>query len=212
MRTPVLDVFRPFLWLLARFYWRVRFEGVEHIPPGGPLVIAPNHLTFADPVLVCIPIRFPVHFMAWDALFEIPGLAWLIRRLRAFPVQLKTTDARSTREAVRILGSGAAVMIFPEAGRSLDGSLQRFQPGAFRLACALNVPVLPVTILGGHAAWPPGRVLPRPGRLTIIYHPVVEPPTAPDARTAAQALLRLVRAAIAAPLPPGPSQSAVDLQ
>ena len=212
MRTPVLDVFRPFLWLLARFYWRVRFEGVEHIPPAGPLVIAPNHLTFADPVLVCIPIRFPVHFMAWDALFEIPGLAWLIRRLRAFPVQLKPTDTRSTREAVRLLRSGAAVMIFPEAGRSLDGSLQRFQPGAFRLACALNVPVLPVTILGGHAAWPPGRVLPRPGRLTIIYHPVVEPPTAPDARAAAQALLRVVRAAIAAPLPPGPSQSAVDPQ
>jgi 1-acyl-sn-glycerol-3-phosphate acyltransferase len=212
VRTPVLDVFRPFVWLLARLYWRVRFEGVEHIPPAGPLVIAPNHLTFADPVLVCIPIRFPVHFMAWDALFEIPGLAWLIRRLRAFPVQLKTTDTRSTREAVRILGSGAAVMIFPEAARSLDGSLQRFQSGAFRLACALRVPVLPVTILGGHEAWPPGRFLPRPGRLTIIYHPVVEPPTVPDARAAAQTLSRLVRAAIAAPLPPGPSQSAVDPQ
>jgi len=109
VRTPVLDVFRPFLWLLARLYWRVRFEGVEHIPPGGPLVIAPNHLTYADPVLLCLPIRMPVHFMAWDALFEIPGLAWLIRRLRAFPVQLKRPDPRSTREAVRLLGAGAVV-------------------------------------------------------------------------------------------------------
>ena len=212
MRTPVLDVFRPFLWLLGRLLWRVRFEGVEHIPPGGPLVIAPNHLTYADPVLVCLPIRFPVHFMAWDALFEIPGLAWLIRRLRAFPVQLKTADTRSTREAVRLLRSGAAVMIFPEAGRSPDGSLQRFRPGAFRLACALKIPVLPVTILGGHEAWPPGRILPRPGRLTIIYHPVVEPAATADARAAAQALSRRVRAAILAPLPPGRRESAVDPQ
>ena len=52
MRTPVLDVFRPFVWLVARLYWRVRFEGVEHIPARGPFVIAPNHLTYADPVLV----------------------------------------------------------------------------------------------------------------------------------------------------------------
>jgi 1-acyl-sn-glycerol-3-phosphate acyltransferase len=212
VRTPVLDVFRPFLWLLARLLWRVRFEGVEHIPPGGPLVIAPNHLTYADPVLVCLRIRFPVHFMAWDALFEIPGLAWLIRRLRAFPVQLKRADTRSTREAVRLLRSGAAVMIFPEAGRSPDGSLQRFRPGAFRLACALKIPVLPVTILGGHEAWPPGRILPRPGRLTIIYHPVVEPPATADAREAAQALSRRVRVAILASLPPGRRESAVDPQ
>src|SRR2546428_13938307 len=100
-------------------------------------------------------------------------------------------------------------MIFPEAGRSLDGSLQRFQHGAFRLACALKVPVLPVTILGGHQAWPPGRVLPRPGRLTIIYHPVIEPPMSPDARAAAQALLRLLRAPRAPPPPPRAGAAAV---
>src|SRR5207245_11151490 len=125
--------------------------------------------------------------------------AWLSRRLRAFPVQLKRPDPRSTREAVRLLGAGAVVMIFPEAGRSLDGSLQRFQSGAFRLACALKVPVLPVTILGGHEAWPPGRILPRPARLTVHYHPVIEPLPPHDARPAPQALWRRARAAIAPP-------------
>ena len=69
---------------------------------------------------------------------------------------------------MRLLDDGHAVMIFPEASRSPDGKLQRFKLGAFRLACARSVPVLPVTILGGHEAWPPGRVLPRPGRLTIV--------------------------------------------
>ena len=103
-------------------------------------------------------------------------------------------------------------MIFPEAGRSPDGSLQRFRPGAFRLACALKIPVLPVTILGGHEAWPPGRILPRPGRLTIIYHPVVEPPATADPREAAQTLSRRVRVAILASLPPGRRESAVDPQ
>ena len=201
MGTPVLNAFRPFIHLGARLYWRIRLEGTHHIPTDGPLIIAPNHVTYADPVLVCIPIRFAVHFMAWDALFQIPGLAWLIRRLRAFPVQIESSDPRSTREAVRLLQSGRALMIFPEAGRAPDGRLQRFRPGAFRLACALKVPVLPVTIVGGHASWPPGRMLPKPGRLRIVYHPIVSPPDEADPRTAARVLARLVRDAIAASLP-----------
>ena len=201
MRTPVLDAVRPFIRLGARLYWLMRLEGVEHIPHDGPLIIAPNHVTYADPVLICIPIRLPVHFMAWDALFSVPGLAWLIRRLRAFPVQLESADPRSTREAVRLLQSGSTVMIFPEAGRSPDGRLQRFRPGAFRLACSLKVPVLPVTILGGHDAWPPGRFLPRPGTLSIVYHPVIFPPEESDVRAAARVLTAQVRDAIASRLP-----------
>ena len=201
MRTPVLDTLRPFVRFGARIYWRIQFEGIQHIPTDGPLIIVPNHVTYADPVLVCLPIHLRVHFMAWDALFEVPGLSWVIRRLRAFPVQLKSADPRSTREAVRLLQTGQCVMIFPEAGRSPDGRLQRFRPGAFRLASSLQVPVLPVTILGGHDSWPPGRVLPRPGRLSIVYHPVILPPKEPDAHVAARVLGRQVRDAIASRLP-----------
>jgi 1-acyl-sn-glycerol-3-phosphate acyltransferase len=201
VRTPVLDTLRPFVRFGARIYWRIQLEGIQHIPTDGPLIIAPNHVTFADPVLVWLPIHLRVHFMAWDALFEIPGLSWVIRRLRAFPVQLESADPRSTREAVRLLQTGQSVMIFPEAGRSPDGRLQRFRPGAFRLASSLQVPVLPVTILGGHDSWPPGRVLPRPRRLSIVYHPVILPPKEPDARVAAHVLARQVRDAIASRLP-----------
>ena len=201
MPTPVLDVVRPALRLGARLYFGVRFEGVRNIPLEGPLVIAPNHVTFADPVLVTIPIRRPVHYMAWDALFDIPLFSWLIRRLRAFPVDIEAADPRATREAVRLLEAGEAVMIFPEAGRSIDGRLQRFKPGAFRLACSRGVPILPVTIVGGHKSWPPGRVLPRPGRLSIVYHPPVKPAPGDDLKAAARALARDVRAAVASALP-----------
>ena len=203
MRTPVLDSLRPFIRIGARLYWRIRLEGTQHIPADGPLIIAPNHVTYADPVLVWLPIRLRVHFMAWDALFDVPGFSWVIRRLRAFPVQLEAADPRSTREAVRLLQAGQSVMIFPEAARSPDGRLQRFRPGAFRLASSLQVPVLPVTILGGHDSWPPGRVLPRPGQLSIVYHPVISPPREPDARMAARVLARQVRDAIASRLPTG---------
>ena len=197
----MIDALRPVLWLSARIYFRVRFVGLEHIPPAGPVIIAPNHVTFADPPLVSIPIRRRIHYMAWDALFRVPVLSGLIRLLHAFPVDIDSADSRATREAVRLLDGGAAVMIFPEAGRSVDGRLGRFKLGAFRLACSRGVPVLPVTIVGAHECWPPGRALPRPGRLTIVYHPLAAPPAADDVRSAARALADSVRDAIASALP-----------
>jgi len=201
VRTPVVDAFRPMIWLGARLYFRIRFEGVHHVPRSGPLLIVPNHVTFADPVLATIPVRRRVHYMAWNALFRVRGLAWLIRRLRAFPVDIDGADAGATRTAVRLLHAGEAVMIFPEAGRSQDGRVQRFRLGAFRLACSLGVPIMPVTIIGGHESWPPDRRLPRPGRLTIIYHPIVAPPPDPDAKRAARDLARRVQAVVASALP-----------
>lgn len=202
MSTPVLDVLRPAVWLGARTYFGTRFHGVERVPATGPLIIAPNHVTYADPVLVSIPVRRRVHYMAWNALFAVPGLSWLIRRLRAFPVEIESADPKATREAVRLLQAGEAVMIFPEGGRSPDGRLQRFKPGAFRLACSLGVSILPVTIAGGHEAWPPGRTLPRPGRLTITYHAAMSPCDSGDPRAAARALAPRVRRVVASALPP----------
>ena len=197
MRTPFLDVCRPGVRALARFYFGLRLAGTEHIPQVGPVVIVPNHQTYADPVLVTIPVRRPIYYMAWNQLFDVRGLSWMIRRLRAFPVEIESRDPRATREAVRLLQAGEAVMIFPEGSRSLNGRIGRFKPGAFRLAASLGAPVLPVTVAGGHEAWPPGRTLPRRGSMTITYHPLVYPSPDGDARAAARELAERTRAAIA---------------
>ncbi len=210
MRTPVLDAARPLVRLAARGYFGLRIRGAEHIPVEGPLLIVSNHVTYADPVLVSIPVRRPVHYMAWNVLFQVPGLGWLIRRLRAFPVEIESADPRATRETVRLLQAGAAVMIFPEGGRSKDGRLGRFRPGAFRLACSLGVRILPVTIVGGHEVWPPGRTLPRRGQITITYHAVVEPGADGDVKAAARALAPRIREIVASALPPHQRSPATD--
>jgi 1-acyl-sn-glycerol-3-phosphate acyltransferase len=197
VRTPVLDVFRPGVRGLCRFYFKLELHGTENIPASGPLLITPNHQTYADPALVTIPVRRPVYYMAWDRLFGIPLFGRFIRRLRAFPVDIESSDPRATREAVRLLQAGEAVMIFPEGERTKDGGVGRFKLGAFRLAVALSVPVLPVTITGGHEAWPPGRAWPRPGRIAITYHPLQRPDPTAAARAAARGLAERAWAAIA---------------
>jgi 1-acyl-sn-glycerol-3-phosphate acyltransferase len=201
VRTPVIDVLRPALHLAGRAYFGLRFRGAENIPADGPLLVTPNHQTYADPPLVTIPFRRPVYYMAWEALFEIPLLSWAIRRLRAFPVTVGAADAKAIRQAVRLLAAGEAVMIFPEGGRSPDGRLQEFKLGAFRLATVHGIPVLPVTIAGGTNSWPPGRRLPRPGRITVTFHPVLPVVRARDPKAAARGLADRARAAIASALP-----------
>ena len=197
MRTPVLDVFRPSVHALCRAYFRLDLRGIEHIPVDGPLIITPNHQTFADPPLVTIPVRRPIYYMAWNRLFAVPVLGRLIRRLRAFPVEIQTSDGRAVREAVRLLRAGEALMMFPEGGRTPDGRLQPFKLGAFRLAVAHDTPVLPVTIAGAWEAWPPGRMLPRRGRITLTYHALEHPKRGVDPRDAARELRERVVTAIA---------------
>jgi 1-acyl-sn-glycerol-3-phosphate acyltransferase len=201
VRTPILDLFRPFVRGVSRLYFGLELRGVEHIPARGPLVVVPNHQTFADPVLVTIPIRRRVYYMAWRRLFHIPVLGRMIRLLRAFPVQLDARDPGAVREARRLLvDEDAVVMIFPEGGRSKDGTVGHFHLGAFRLAASLGVPALPVTIAGGHESWPPGRRLPRRGRITITYHPPLSIDVNVDPRAAARELAERARAVIASAL------------
>ena len=200
MSTPVLNLWRPWLHWSCRLYFGLRLRGVEHVPREGPVIIVPNHQTYADPALVTIPVRRPIYYMAWSGLFDIPLFGSFIRVLRAFPVQIESSDPKATRDAVRLLLDGHAVMIFPEGERSADGTVGRFKPGAFRLAATLSVPILPVTIAGAHQSWPRGRILPRPATVTITYHPLLMPDKSLDARQAARDLADRTRAAIAAAL------------
>ena len=207
LRTPILDVFRPAMRLTARAWFGLEFRGVANIPREGGLIITPNHQTYADPPLVTIPVRRRVYYMAWDRLFDVPLLGQLIRILRAFPVDIYSNDPGAVREARRLVQDGAAVMIFPEGGRSFDGSLGRFKLGAFRLAVTLAATVLPVTISGGFEAWPPQRALPRRGKMTITYHPALRATPGADPRAAARDLADQARALIASALPPAPPQA-----
>jgi 1-acyl-sn-glycerol-3-phosphate acyltransferase len=207
VRTPLLDLARPGVHRLCRAYFGLELSGLDNIPTSGPLIITPNHQTYADPVLVTIPVRRRVYYMAWNRLFEIPGFNWFIRRLRAFPVRIDSADPTSMREAVRVLTAGHVLMVFPEAERTRTGRVERFKLGAFRLATTLGVPVLPVTIAGGHESWPPAQVMPRRGHIVITYHPPLKPEPSLEPRQAASALAQRARAIIAGALGGAPPAS-----
>jgi 1-acyl-sn-glycerol-3-phosphate acyltransferase len=171
----LIAVLSPLIWWFCRLVFKIKFRGVENIPLEGACIITPNHVTYADPVWMTIPVKRRIYYMAWDKPFRIPVLGLLMRMFGAFPVNLDVAaDASAQREAIELLRNGKALVIFPEGGRTRTGKLMPFKMGAFRMALAHGVPILPVSIKGAENIWPVGRVFPRPGRLTITYHPPIE--------------------------------------
>jgi 1-acyl-sn-glycerol-3-phosphate acyltransferase len=167
-----LEMIRPVVGALSRVLWKIEFNGVENVPERGGLIIAANHQTYIDPFWLSLPIKRPTRYLAWSAAFGWPIIGKSLRWLGAWPLALEGSDPKAIRRSLQWLRDGGAVVIFPEGGRSTAaGSLERFKAGAVRLALEAQVPILPVTIKGGNRVWPRGWRFPRPGKVTITYHP-----------------------------------------
>jgi 1-acyl-sn-glycerol-3-phosphate acyltransferase len=151
--------------------------GEEKIPASGPAVIAANHPSYLDPVLLGLQVRRPIHFMAWDALFRVPVMGSLMRLFHAFPVDIRKGKGREAYEKAKaLLRSGEVVGIFPEGKRSRTGWLEpALREGAARLAWETGAPLVPATIAGAYRAWPHFQSLPKPARIRVRYHDPIDP-------------------------------------
>lgn len=138
---------RFIFYLLFKTVWRLKIEGRDNVPAGGGVIIAPNHKSMADPPLAGASIRRPIHFMAKIELFQVPVLGFLIRHTNAFPVKRGRVDISAFRNALRLLGEGEPVLVFPEGTRSRDGSFLPARSGIGMLACKSQCPVIPVRIM-----------------------------------------------------------------
>jgi len=167
--TVFVRTFRRTLIILMRMLFRIEHRGVEQVPRGGGLIIAPNHVTYFDPFWVAVRIHRTLRFMAWDRIFKIPVAGALFRWLGAFPVNLETPESSAYRSALEILQNGEALMIFPEGGRSPDGTLMPFKEGPARLALKTGAAILPVVIYGGARVWNRNMWIPLPRKVRIEY-------------------------------------------
>ena len=164
-------ILKPIAVALMRLLFRLEAHGTEHVPPRGPVLIVANHSSFLDPPLVGGSAPRPVSFMAKAELFRIPLFGGLIRRLNARPVRRGGADAGALRTALRILQEGGALLMFPEGTRGPEGTLRPAKPGAAMLAILSGARVVPAFIRGSGRAWPRGRRLPRPAKITVTFGP-----------------------------------------
>lgn len=151
-------------WPFRRFWLDVEIDGADNVPPSGPVVLAANHLSFLDSLLLMYSLPRPVFFLG-----KAEYLSGRVTR-RLFPaagmIPVDRTGrglARSLDQAAQRLAGGDIIGIFPEGTRSRDGLLHRGHPGVAHLALRAGAPVVPVGIVGTDLAQPPGTRLPRRG-------------------------------------------------
>jgi 1-acyl-sn-glycerol-3-phosphate acyltransferase len=167
----MLKLFKKSLIALLRVIFTLEYHGLHHVPADGAVIVAGNHPSYLDPILVYLPLRRPLRFMAWDALFRIPLAGPLMRALGAFPVDLRKGKGEAAfQQALKVLNDGEALGIFPEGQRSETGALGELKTGVARLAIATNAPIVPVTIGGASRAWPKWKLLPKPAKLVVRFH------------------------------------------
>jgi len=169
------------LWaraVLAIFGARVRVTGADRLAPGRSYVIVSNHLSLADTPVMLHAMPVPFRFLAKRELLGVPFIGWYLRRAGHLTVDRRSvrSSIESLNEAARLLREHSlSVLIFPEGGRSRDGSLRPFKEGAAWLAIASGAEAVPVAILGAGHVLPAGDSCILPGDVEVRIGEPVSP-------------------------------------
>jgi long-chain acyl-CoA synthetase len=174
-RRAMAGAIYALLRLLMRGLFRLRAEGLDHLPAEGPFVIAANHASDLDPLVVAAALpRDRLQRVWWGGdskrLFGGPVRRFLARSLRIFPVDDRAPGA-TLAMALAVLDRGQALVWFPESWRSPTGELQPFLPGIGTVLGESRVPVVPAWIEGAYAAMPRDRTLPRLHPIRVSFGP-----------------------------------------
>jgi len=154
--------------VIARSITRVRVEGdFDAIPREGPVILAANHISNADPVLVgawLTPrLGRRIHWLGKKEMFDWPVVGWVARNGGIVPVDRDGADVEAFRTASRVLEAGEVLMVFPEGTRSPTAELQPPKDGLAMLALRTGATIVPIGISNTDRLWPKGRPIPRPG-------------------------------------------------
>jgi 1-acyl-sn-glycerol-3-phosphate acyltransferase len=161
---------------VLRAVWRPEVVGRENVPRTGGVILASNHLSFVDSVVIPSVTPRPVHFLAKSDYFTTPGVkGWLMRQwfegIGMLPVDRDDPQAAlgSLDTALEVLRRGEAFGIYPEGTRSRDGRIYRGRTGVAHLALVAGVPVVPVGLKGTERVQPVGSNLPRLVKVSVRF-------------------------------------------
>lgn len=153
---------------------RHRVSGRLHVPRGGGVILAANHISDSDPPFILNASPRPLWFMAKRELFDmrVLGLHFgpIIRFCQAFSVDPGGADRAALRHAEELLAAKQAVVIFPEGRCSVDGELQEISSGTVMLALRAGVPIVPVGLWGTQCVMPYSQTVPRPTTAPVRVH------------------------------------------
>lgn len=171
MNVPYYRVVQCGTWLLLRLGFGLEVRGHTHVPSSGPFIVASNHLSYLDPVVVGVASPRPLSFMARASLYRHPLMRWFLNNMGVIPILREAGDLAAVREAVRRLQQGEPIAIFPEGQRQYADELGQVKRGVGLIAAMARVPIVPVVIRGTFDALPRGSRWPRRAKIRVAFGP-----------------------------------------
>jgi 1-acyl-sn-glycerol-3-phosphate acyltransferase len=170
---------------IARFWARacvwnsgskLKVVGAQNLLPNRAAVYTSNHTSYMDVPVIFAALPFQFRIMAWKALWPIPFIGWYLNRSGQLPIDTRNPRASisSMAAAAKVLRSGMSVFLFPEGGRTSDGGLRPFHPGAAYLAIRAQVPLVPMALSGVYELMPIHTHHYYPGKLTVSIGQPIE--------------------------------------
>lgn len=179
MLSSLYNFFKAILYIFFRVFYRLEIIGQENIPEKGGVIIASNHVSYLDPPVLGVSINRRTTFMAREGLFRIPILGMFVKSF-SFPVRRGKPQPSTIKEAVKRLNNGELIVIFPEGGRSPDGTLLEAKRGIGVIACLSNCVIIPTLISGTEKALPVGARFLHPAKIKVIFGKPIKPLDSPD--------------------------------
>lgn len=142
-------------WVSSRFVYRFKVQGDENLPSSGAAILACNHVSFVDAVLLMAASPRPIYFVMDHRIFRVPVLGWLFRLAKAIPIAPYKEDPQTYEaafeRAAQVLRDGDLLAIFPEGGITKDGQLQEFKGGIMKIIErareeGIEAPVIPMAL------------------------------------------------------------------
>jgi 1-acyl-sn-glycerol-3-phosphate acyltransferase len=145
-------ILRFFTWILIHVFYRIRLQGLEHIPDKGPVLLACNHVSYMDALVIGGCIRRPVRFVMYYKYFDLPVVSYLFKIAGVIPIASSKENPQMLAEGLEridlLLERGEVVCIFPEGQITRTGELNAFRPGIARIVERRPVPVVPMALTG----------------------------------------------------------------
>lgn len=138
----------------------LKSEVIHKLPEKGPVILAANHLSNWDPIVVAVVINRKIHYMGKAQLFENAVLSWVMKKLHVFPVKRDVVDKNAIKTALTVLENNQVLGIFPEGMRNKTGEEMKAQAGVALIALKSGAPVVPVACIGTKRNLPLGWLQP----------------------------------------------------
>ncbi len=149
--TVVPEFLMRFLvWMLIHTIYRVKVTGMDNIPERGAVIVAANHVSFVDPLIIGGVIRRPVRFVMYYKIFQIPLLKFIFKTGKAIPIASRHEDVEKLEQAYKriheVIREGDVLGIFPEGSITSDGKINTFKKGVEKIVKEQAVVVVPMAL------------------------------------------------------------------